>query len=490
MNAPSILIAEDEGIVAHDLASQLRALGYGVSGIAESGNEALRLCEQHHPDLVLMDVRLKGAMDGIETAQLLRTRLHLPVVYLTAHADASTLERAKLTEPYGYLLKPFHERELRTVIEMAVYKHRAERNLQASELRFAETLAAITEGVIAAAGGQGVVFANPAAGRLLRRPAAELVGRPLAEVLPLRGEVGPQLSVTTLGPFRGTVRRGDGTEMVVEGRASPMAGTGDEPTSVFVFRDVSEEQRLAEQRRAESAEDEPLLTFAALADDAAEDLNGLLAAMSEDAERLVRQPLQDEGRELARRIQAALRQAADLTGHLLAHAARPFLARERVDLVQIAEEAKASLLDARAKNVVLNWHLADVPAADGDPRQLGRLLAGLVARARAGLGARGGVIRVSVGVQLCDREFLSTCVLDDEHPAGDYVFLEVADDGPPVGAEVVPRLIDPFLAPGPRWPRGGLAVALGIVRAHGGLLHVDVAPGHGNVVRVLLPVAR
>jgi len=122
----TILIVEDEGIVAIDIRNTLERLGYGVGSVVSYGEEAVTRAAETMPDLVLMDIMLKGHMDGIEAADLIRQRLDIPVVYLTAHADKSTLERARVTEPFGYVMKPFQERELYTTIEMALYKHSME----------------------------------------------------------------------------------------------------------------------------------------------------------------------------------------------------------------------------------------------------------------------------------------------------------------------------------------------------------------------------
>ncbi|MBK5255609.1 MAG: response regulator [Vicinamibacteria bacterium] len=130
MKTPTILIVEDEGIIARDIRQQLVGLGYDVVGDTPTGEEALVLTAELKPDLVLMDIHLGGKMDGIEAAQLVRKRFGTPVVFLTAFAGAETLERAKLTEPFGYIIKPFDERSLHTVIEMALYKHRAESHLR------------------------------------------------------------------------------------------------------------------------------------------------------------------------------------------------------------------------------------------------------------------------------------------------------------------------------------------------------------------------
>lgn len=123
MNHTKILIVEDEAIVAMDLQQRLEQLGYSVVGTAMGGAKALELSGLLEPELVLMDIRLQGGMDGIEAATEIRRRFDLPVLYLTAHSDEATLNRAKLTEPFGYLLKPIESRELQVAIEHRRWGH-------------------------------------------------------------------------------------------------------------------------------------------------------------------------------------------------------------------------------------------------------------------------------------------------------------------------------------------------------------------------------
>ncbi|MBN1936950.1 MAG: GAF domain-containing protein [Anaerolineae bacterium] len=130
MSSVRILMVEDEGIVALDIRRRLEKLDYVILNIAESGRQAIEQVQAQQPDLILMDVQLKGELDGIETAELIRAQCNIPIVYLTAYADEATLQRAKVTEPYGYIVKPFHERELQSSIEIALYKHRAEMELR------------------------------------------------------------------------------------------------------------------------------------------------------------------------------------------------------------------------------------------------------------------------------------------------------------------------------------------------------------------------
>jgi signal transduction histidine kinase len=136
MKPARILVVEDEQIVAAGLSNRLADLGYEVAGLAAAGEEAVELAERLQPDLVLMDVRLEGPMDGVEAAGRIRFRYGIPVVYLTAYSTKEILERAKVTEPFGYILKPYHDRELHVVIDMALYRHRMELKLQETEEQF------------------------------------------------------------------------------------------------------------------------------------------------------------------------------------------------------------------------------------------------------------------------------------------------------------------------------------------------------------------
>jgi len=129
---PRVLIVEDEAIIARDIAQQLAGLGYKPVATAGSGELAIQLASELLPDLVLMDIQLSGPMDGISAAQIIRAEFSLPVVFLTAFAADEIIERAKMTEPFGYILKPFSLRELRVVLEMALYKSRVEAKLRLS----------------------------------------------------------------------------------------------------------------------------------------------------------------------------------------------------------------------------------------------------------------------------------------------------------------------------------------------------------------------
>ena len=130
MAQTSVLVVEDENIVSKDIQHSLKKLGYKVVGAAATGEQAVQLALENRPDIILMDIMLKGDMNGIEAAEIVRRETNIPVIYLTAYADESTLSKAKITQPYGYIIKPFKEIDIHTSIEMAIYKHKKEVEMQ------------------------------------------------------------------------------------------------------------------------------------------------------------------------------------------------------------------------------------------------------------------------------------------------------------------------------------------------------------------------
>ncbi len=188
MNPAKILVVEDEQIVALDIKRMLQRSGYAVLGPAATAEAAIHQVVKEQPDVVLMDIKLLGPMDGIAAAQEIRRRLDIPVIYLTALYDEETLQRAKLTEPYGYLLKPFNENELNSTLQMTLHRYRLEQQLKEHEQWLAATLNSIGEGVVTTDAQGRIKSMNPAAQELTGWTEVEAGGRPRAEVVQLIGQ--------------------------------------------------------------------------------------------------------------------------------------------------------------------------------------------------------------------------------------------------------------------------------------------------------------
>ncbi len=177
MSTARILVVEDEGIVAQSIQNMLNNLGYDVCGIALTGKAAVRKAGETQPDLVLMDIKLKGDMDGVDAAEQILELFDLPVVFLTAYVDEATLRRAKITQPFGYLLKPFEEQDLHSTIEIALYKSKMDRKLKEREHWFSTVLQSIGDGVIVTDKGGKVTFMNPVAEELSGKKLEKVSGK-------------------------------------------------------------------------------------------------------------------------------------------------------------------------------------------------------------------------------------------------------------------------------------------------------------------------
>ena len=188
-----ILVVEDERITAEDIKEGLKSLGYKVPAVIHSGEEAIRKAGELQPDLVLMDIRLEGEMDGIEAAEEIRKHFDIPVIYLTAYSDNDTLERAKRTEPSGYILKepsgiirkPFEESELHSIIEITLYRHKMEKN---HDQWISTLLEGINDALIATDTDGKIRFMNHIAEDLTGWIQKDAVGNDLVEIFKIHGE--------------------------------------------------------------------------------------------------------------------------------------------------------------------------------------------------------------------------------------------------------------------------------------------------------------
>jgi diguanylate cyclase (GGDEF)-like protein/PAS domain S-box-containing protein len=252
---PTLLVVEDESVVAMDLDGQLRDMGYHVCGCVDNGHDAISRAHADRPDLILMDIVLKGDIDGIAAATLIGQELHIPVLFLTAYSDDETVERAANAWPYGYLTKPFQNRELRAGIEVALRKADVERRLRESERWLAAVLRGVGDAVIATDATGRVGLVNPAAERLLGNQA--LPGRVAAEVLELRDPDGG--AALPLAPDDGVASRAallvgaDGARVPVDYTVGTICDeTGRLSGLAIVLHDVRE--RVAAQDRLARSE--------------------------------------------------------------------------------------------------------------------------------------------------------------------------------------------------------------------------------------------
>jgi two-component system, cell cycle sensor histidine kinase and response regulator CckA len=499
MTQTKILVVEDERIVARDIAQRLTSYGYGVVGLPRSGDEAVRVAGEERPDLVLMDIRLSGEMDGIATAAEIRSRYQTPVVYLTAYADDDTLRRASITEPYGYVLKPFDERELRTVIEMALYKHAAERKLHDSERRIRaaeEKYRSIFENAV-----EGIFQSTPD-GRMItaNKTMARVLGydSPAALMLAIH-DLGTQVYVDpaqrrelmrlldkhgTVSGFEVQSVRTDGVQICLSVSArlvhDPNLGTLYEGT----VEDITERKSLEEKvRRAEKME-----AIGQLAGGVAHDFNNVLTVILNYCELMLRRLVPGHPMfEDVTIIRGAAERAAGLTRQLLVFGRKEARRPVTLDLNEVVRSS------VRMLGRVIPEHLALATDLHGalwpiraDHGQLEQVIINLVVNARDAM-AEGG--EITIATRNVDRSDASS---DPIIPVGHYVVMTVTDAGHGMDPATQARIFEPFFTT-KEVGKGtglGLATVYAIVEQSDGHIRVDSEIGKGTTFTIWFPVAR
>lgn len=497
MTTASILVVEDERIIAKGIEKQLKALGYGVTGLAATGEEAIQQATEDQPDIILMDIHLGFGMDGIEAADVIRSRFNIPVVYLTAHSDEATLQRAKVTEPFGYILKPYEDRDLHTAIEIGLYKSKMEHRLRESEQWLMGILASIGDGVIATDRKGLVRFMNPVAEQLTEWTEADALDKDLREVFPIVEEkthepvLNPVYNAletglpTNLSPNTFLIRKA-GTKFPIDDVATPIRDvSGRVEGAVLVFRDITERRRVDEHlRQAQKMEAIGQLTGGIV-----HDFNNIMAAIMFFGELLLSESLPPKQRqELARDIIGAVKQGSMLTRQIMSFSRKQTLVPCVLNLNTVVREMVPIVKSLIGASIELVVDLAsDITPVIADPSQIGQVILNLTANARDAMPKGGRLIFTTRTAEL--NQQTST-----QHPdvsPGLYVLLSVRDTGSGISDDVLSHIFEPFFTT-KEVEKGtglGLSTVYGIVKQNGGCIDVSSKEREGTTFRVYLPVA-
>jgi hypothetical protein len=478
-----ILIVEDEKLVARHLTRTLETIGYHVSAAASNGHEAIRIAERMAPHIVLMDVMLEGDLDGIETAGQIRERFGIPIIYLTSYTDTAILERAKLTEPYGYLVKPFSEKELRSAIETALYKVEMERNLRESRQRHQSLAEAAFEGIVIVDDALMILDVNKSFCEMLGRDRDALLGSDLAYLAAgnRRFELKSFLESSSEEIIETEILAGDGRAIQVEirGKTAPYKGM---PAWVYSVRDISErikaQRVMIEARSLKAVQD--------LSSGVAHHFNNMLQITMGHAQTGL---FNLENRELERvrmnfqQILESSRFGAEIVKRL-----QDFTALRAVDVgeeqsifdlgatveqaVELSKPFWKSSPEKDGIKISLTTHFAHDCYVEGRENELFEVVVSLLKNAAEAL-PWGGQIGVAVSAH-------------DE-----WVILQVQDDGVGVEEKNIDDLFEPFWTTKGYQTLGmGLAVAKGIISRHKGEITIRSKKDEGTLVTVTLPLAK
>lgn len=506
MNEPlaktRVLVVEDEIVVSEDLQQRLVELGFEVAGAADTGADAIRLATTTRPDVALMDIMLHGRPEGIEAAGHLRKELDIPVIYLTAHSDAATLQKAKLTDPSGYIVKPFDQEQLRVAIEMAPARHEMERKARRVALWLGATLASIGDAVIATDPVGKILLLNPAAETLTGWTQGEAAGKPCGEVLRLVHQgTGQPLEDPALRALReGVVVRLDpdtllisrfGGERFVDDSASPIVDAeGRTLGAVVVIVDATDrnaaqdrvktlkrqvEELLAEKDQHEMLSAEVEAFAAAVSHDLRAPLRAI-AGFSEVLSESYRHQLDSAGQHFLDRVRANAdrmdRMVEDYLVFLSSTRQRP-LRMTQVDLNRLVQTAFADFAAVPGKHSI-GLVCETLPPTWGDEVMVQQLLINLLGNAIKYSAKREQPV-VEVGTL----------------PGGNLHTFFVRDNGTGLDLAKADKLFEPFqrFHSAAEFPGTGvgLAIVKRIVECHGGRVWVESQPDAGATFFFTLP---
>jgi two-component system cell cycle sensor histidine kinase/response regulator CckA len=498
-----ILIVEDESIVALDISNRLQRLGYKVSGIATSGREAVEKAMETAPNLILMDIKLRGEMDGVEAVQEIQTHLDIPAIYLTAYDDEAMLQRAKITGPHGYLLKPFEERDLHTTIEMALNKHSLEKQLKESERWLSTTLNSIDDAVIATDAHGWVKFMNPAAERLTNWSEKEAMGQSVAKIFrvikentrsPIDNPAESALRAdTALQLTNHLLIVNNNAEIPIDYSTAPIKNDKDNIIgAVITFQDIS--QKRAVQARIEKQE--RLAAVGQLAGGIAHEFNNILTGIIGFAE-LAGSHLNDPNR-VRKDVEYVIDQgqrAAHLVRQMLDFSQRSFIQIRTLEVIEFLQETLRLLKHTIPENIEVAVDIepgCDAIAVEVDPAQIKQAVTNVVINAIEAM-PHGGTLgfKLACSSQMPEMPVhLPTFEVNEQQSKPvEMIALSISDTGSGIPPKDYARIFEPFFTTKEIGQGSGLGLSqvYGIIKQHGGEIEISSEAGQGTICTLYLP---
>lgn len=489
----TVLIVEDESIVAEGIETSLQEMGYEVVGKIGSAKGAIELAHKHRPDIVLMDIMLKGHEDGVHAAGQITSQLDIPVVFLTAYSDKSTLDRAIMTEPFGYITKPFQDRDLSIAIELAIYKHHQQKGLRTNRNWLETTLKSIGDPVITTDKDCCVTFLNSAAQSLTGWSAEDTIGKPVQQVFNLRDcktleqlpcpvtqaiETGSTVSLE--GKFLLTKKDGS-TLPVGDSIALIRDENGNILGAVVIFQNLTWQEKADERIKLFMEElkrsNKELSTFASTA---SHDLQEPLRKVIAFSELLKKSApdLDGQQKDYMERMQNATRRMQDFIHDLQEFSKVTTIktqAFEMVDLARVISDVLANL-EIRIKEKGARIELGELPWIEANKFRIEQLFLNLISNA--------------LKFHKNDGATPTVKITSFRNSQGQWE-ISVADNG--IGFDVAhaDRIFLPFerLCGRSEYEGNGIGLAIckGIVENHRGTLKVKSVVGEGSTFIITLP---
>jgi len=512
MEKARILIVEDEAIVAEDLENLIIDFGYEMVGSVVSADDAIQQAIEHRPDLILMDIVLKGNKNGIEAADEIKNVIKIPVIFLTAYSDLKLIEEAKNTEPYAFIIKPFQERQVIASIEMALYKSQMEKNLIENEGMYRTLIDNIQDGVFLIQDGK-LKFVNEAFARIPDYTVDEVLDLDFKEfVAPedrdmvldryikmMEGE-----KVPTNYEFRG-IRRNEKKRTTVYMVCSLIKYQG-KPAVLGTVKDITKRKQLEEQMQKINNELEERIierttelkqtykqlyhaqkmeSVGILAGGIAHDFNNLLTVILGNI-LLAKRDIDPEDRVFIKLLEAeeASLRAKDLTRELLTFSKGGEPIKRTISIAELIKDTVNFAI--RGTNVTCKFEIPDnLYNIDADDVQITQVISNIIINADQAM-LEGGTIRVRCENVTISNENENTTLPENEN----FIRISIEDRGTGIPKEDIALIFDPFFTTKEKGSGLGLATAYSIIKKHGGQITVESEVGTGSTFTIYLPAAQ
>ncbi len=498
MPEATILIVEDEILFAKNLQNTLISQGYQAPFICDNGKDAIVKAEEINPTLVLMDIMLKGKMDGIDAAEYLYFRLNIPVIFITAFADEKTLNRSRIAEPYGYLLKPISERELQTTIEMAIQKHRLENKLKEKEEWLSFILGNIEDAVFVTNNKLEINYINQAAESLTGLTQKETIGLPIKDILILQ----EMDKIINLDKILNNVKNNnkkfeimsefslidkEHNKIPVNGSISPLWDDRNLFMGILiVIRDITSQKKIEN----EVLKLEKLESLSLLAGGIAHDFNNMLTAVIGNLSLCrLNNIKKDELNSYLEESEKACLRAKELTQQLMTYAKGGTLNLKTHDIRNVIQSIVSFIIHGSNIKPVYEF-TDDLKLVNIDLSQIEQVIQNLVINAREAM-ADGGILTIiAENIIINDESLIKSPVENIPLKNGNYVKIIFKDNGNGIADKNIKKIFDPYFTTKPNGTGLGLPTAFSLLKKHNGAISVESEIGKGTTFIIYLPASK
>ncbi len=481
----SLMIVDDEATITTHLEGRLSLMGYNVLGCAYSGEEAITMAKRLIPDIILMDIVMPGKLNGIEASKIICNELDIPVIFLTAFLDDSYIDKAKSAEPYGYIVKPFREREVKAAIEIALSKKCSDNKIIESENRYRSIVESANDAIIIIDKTGNIITWNHGAENIFLYSSIKIIGKPISLILSEREIKNRIRKIIKTGNDEIILETEEYTGIKKDRKTFPAEITFTTwriKTNIFltmIIRDVSKRKKMEN----EIEKHQKLEALGTLAAGIAHDFNNILMGILGNVSLVKKKiSIENENYKLLSRAEDATLRAKNLAQQLLTFAKGGAPIKKTAPIDKFVKGGIEFLLHGTNIRLVLSSQ-KNLSLVDFDRDQLNQVITNLTINAVQAM-SEGGTF------QVCLNNIKINKISDIHLKKGNFVRITFEDKGTGIERENLSKIFDPFFSTKQLGNGLGLAISYSIIKKHGGFITVESEPDVGTIFFIYLPASK